>query len=101
MRYARTGMLAGALLGAGILIALLVGAWMHRSSLPGDSEEWLVTYAYLTAPPLSLLADAVQLRLESTFLSYAVILCAVPLNWAAIGWVLGVLASLVRPRRSP
>jgi hypothetical protein len=99
MRYARTGMLAGALLGAGILVALLVGAWLRRSSVPGDSEEWLITFAYLTATPLSLLADAVQLRVESTFLGYAVILCAVPLNWAAIGWVLGALASLLRPRR--
>jgi len=98
MRFARTGAIAGALLGCGILLVLLVAAWLRRAPAPGGNVEWLVAYAYLASAPLSLVTDAVQLRLDSTAARYLVILLAIPANWAAIGSVLGLLSSFLRPR---
>ena len=95
MRFVRRGALVGALLGVGFIVVLLAVAWLRSSPVPEQRAEVVSVWAFLAAAPLSLVTDALQQNMESEVGAGAVMLLAVPIDWALIGGVVGGVFGLL------
>ena len=95
MRFVRRGALVGALLGVVFIVVLLAVAWLRSSPVPEQRAEVVSVWAFLAAAPLSLVTDALQQNMESEVGAGAVMLLAVPLDWAFIGGVVGAVIWLL------
>ena len=91
MRFVGKGAGIGALLGVAFIAVLLSVAALRRSAAPEERADKVGAYAFLAAAPLSLVSDALREKIESEVGAGAVMLVAVPLDWALIGAIVGAL----------
>lgn len=91
----RTGAIMGGAIGAVITLIIIIIA-VTRTSPGGTGENimWLVTYSVIWGLPISLLWSPFTgylFQIPST-VGYALLLISIPLNWAVIGTVVGLVA---------
>lgn len=101
LRFVRRGAVVGALLGVLFVVVLLTVVWLRSSAAPEQRAELVSVWAFLGAAPLSLVTDALQQNMESEVGAGAVMLAAVPLDWAFLGALVGAVIWLLSPKAVP
>jgi hypothetical protein len=96
------GLVGGAV--AGTLVLLVLAVAKARLSSPGGSGEdleWFQIMAVIAGLPLSLvweMATHASERMSNRVAWQAMVLVTVPLNWALLGGLLGLLVAWKEPR---
>jgi hypothetical protein len=98
MRFVGKGAGVGALLGIVVVAVLLSVASLRHAAAPEARAESVGGFAFLAAAPLSLVSDVLREKMESEVGAGAVMLVAVPMNWALIGAVVGAIIWLREAR---